>query len=175
MKPGIDILVLIATLLFGTFGSVATATTTTTATKADEVCYEHVVIGVCVTPAHNSWILIGDVRGVGFDARVQVYNDEGTSVTSDHDVTIRPNGFHRVWKTTLKGGPDGVEEFGVWRNIHIMTDEDAWLTAYFFSTGGSMPNRTVIPAYKRQLSENEWTLPCVVPTKDTEKDTDTKS
>ena len=168
MKPGINILVVIATLLFGTFGSVATATTTTTATEVDEVCYEHAVIGVRVTPDHNSWILIGDVRGVGFDARVQVYNELGTPVTSDHDVTIPENGFHRVWKATLKGGATGVEDFGKWRNIHITTDEDAWLTSYFFSsTGGGMPSHTVIPAYKRQLSEDEWTLPCVVPTKDT--------
>ena len=104
MKPGINILVGITTLLFRTFGSVATVTTTTTATEVDEVYYEHVVIGVRVTPAYNTWILIGDVRGVSFDARVQLYNEEGTLFTSNHDVTIPANGFHRVWKTTLQGG-----------------------------------------------------------------------
>ena len=170
MKPGIDILVLIATLLFGTFGSVATATTTTTAT-ADEVCYEHVVIGVYIVDNAFTWLMIGDAYGKGpFNARISVYDEAGNPVTlpartnfqnAVGDLTIPLNGSYRTSKPYITG--IRAENNDRYRHYHITTDEDAVVRAWTRIRGDNQ-GLYELSVHKRQLTNSKtWEAPCDPP------------
>ena len=168
MKMIFNTLAGIAILFGSVIGSVATATTTTSTTDVDEVCYKHVIIGLTFNTSRTRWIRIyvGDVRGVGFDARVKVYNDAGTLIVPNHDITIPANGSHQVGIATLRGGAIGVETHGQVRNVHITTDEDALVVANYFghTPATGVTDTASLPVYKRPLTNTKtWEAPCDPP------------
>lgn len=168
MKMIFNILAGIAILFGSVIGSVATATTTTTATDVDEVCYRFVVVGVGFTTTRTRYVklVIGDVGGVAFNARIQVYNQAGTQIATNRDFTIPANGSTIVGNGFMGRGVSDVETYGPSRTIHITTDADALIAAshYRYSPDSARNMNVMLPVYKRQLTNTKtWEAPCDPP------------
>lgn len=158
MKLTTKVLVGIATLFFGTFGSVAT--------EADDECYEHIINAVRIHGSSYAWIIIRDAYGKGpIDAKYRVYNVDGDLLTFTinyrSDITIPLNGSHMLTTGNVRGvRENNADRF---RHVHITTDRDAIVTVWarWTSSNDGLYN---MPVHKRQLTNTKtWEAPCDPP------------
>ena len=153
------------TIITAMFG-IATLIGSASSTATDEECYEHIVNSVSIHGSRYSWFIIRDAYNKGpFDAAIRVYDEAGNRVTSlleGVNFEVRQNGSKFLVKGHIQGEVSHNRDR--YRHIHIVTEEDALVSAWArWGTPGHY-SMYHLPVHKRELTNTkEWWGPCSDP------------